>query len=275
VPVLDPLLSKLPAKLDELAVAVRGKVDQSLEWALELYAHAVEAGHGLEQLELCAAGRVTCLLMAVAILGAGGRTLGLVLGDSRLVLEVGQQSGELSDLANDPADAGQLVVRLVHRVRAEPLHGSKIVAMQSTLHRMDAAEARRRLAESRVAHLATVSDEGRPHIVPIVFALDGDMLYFAVDAKPKRTTNLKRLKNIAANAAVSVLVDHYEDDWKKLWWVRADGTARIVDDGAEAQRATDLLAARYAQHREARPLGPVVAIQIDRLTGWSGDLSVT
>jgi PPOX class probable F420-dependent enzyme len=127
-----------------------------------------------------------------------------------------------------------------------------------------------RLSSSPVARLATVSQEGRPHIVPIVFAIDGDILYFAIDAKPKTTTNLKRLKNIAANPAVSVLVDHYEDDWSKLWWVRADGTARVVTESAEAGRATDLLAGKYEQYRRARPGGPVVAIHIARLSGWTG-----
>jgi PPOX class probable F420-dependent enzyme len=132
---------------------------------------------------------------------------------------------------------------------------------------MKSAEARRLLADSKVARLATVSGEGRPHIVPVVFAVDGDTLYFAVDAKPKTTTDLKRLKNIAANPAVSILADHYEDDWSKLWWVRADGTARVVTDIDEARRATDLLANRYPQFRLA---GPVVAVGIERLTGWSG-----
>ncbi|HXD81375.1 MAG TPA: TIGR03668 family PPOX class F420-dependent oxidoreductase [Candidatus Acidoferrum sp.] len=143
--------------------------------------------------------------------------------------------------------------------------------MQSTLHPMEQAEARRRLAGSKVAHLATLSAEGRPHVVPIVFALEADTLYFAVDSKPKKTTKLARLKNIAANPAVSVLVDHYEDDWTKLWWVRADGAARVVTDDTEAQRALDLLAKRYAQHAAERPAGPVVAIHIDRVTGWTGE----
>jgi PPOX class probable F420-dependent enzyme len=127
-----------------------------------------------------------------------------------------------------------------------------------------------RLAQSKVAHLATVGEDGRPHIVPFVFAVDGETLYFAVDSKPKTTTNLKRLKNIAANPAVSVLVDHYQDDWSKLWWVRADGTARVVADPSEAKHAMELLVNRYAQYRASRPPGPVVAIDIDRLTGWSG-----
>ena len=121
-----------------------------------------------------------------------------------------------------------------------------------------------------VARLATVSEGGKPHIVPMVFALDGEIVYFAVDAKPKKSTNLKRLRNIAAHPAVSVLADHYEDDWNKLWWVRVDGTARVVTDGQEARRAIDLLAVRYAQYRATRPDGPVVAIHIDRITGWSG-----
>jgi len=127
-----------------------------------------------------------------------------------------------------------------------------------------------RLFNSRVAHLATVDEEGRPHIVPIVFAIQKDTLYFAVDEKPKKTRNLQRLKNIAANPAVSVLADYYEDDWSKLWWVRADGTARVITDKEEAERATELLAGKYEQHRRAKPAGPVVAIHLDRVTGWSG-----
>ena len=136
---------------------------------------------------------------------------------------------------------------------------------------MEQEEAMQRLAGSAVARLATVDEHGKPHIVPIVFAVAGHTLYFAVDAKPKQTADLKRLRNIAANPAVAVLADHYEDDWNKLWWVRADGTARVVTDSAEAERATDLLASRYSQYRDARPPGPVVAIHIDRLTGWSGE----
>ena len=120
-----------------------------------------------------------------------------------------------------------------------------------------------------MARLATADARGRPHIVPITFALDGDTIYFAVDAKPKRTTDLKRLRNIAVNDEVSVLIDHYDEDWKTLWWVRVDGTARVLDSPTEAERAVDLLVARYSQYRQARPPGPVVAISIDRMTGWS------
>jgi PPOX class probable F420-dependent enzyme len=133
---------------------------------------------------------------------------------------------------------------------------------------VDAKTMRRRLEAARVARLATAGADGAPHLVPIVFALDGDRIYFAVDSKPKRTRDLKRLANIAANPRVSVLVDHYDDDWSRLWWVRADGAARIVTEDTEAERALDALARKYPQHRQARPPGPVVAITVDRMTGW-------
>ena len=125
---------------------------------------------------------------------------------------------------------------------------------------------RRRLEEARVARLATTGRDGAPHVVPITFAVEGDTIYFAVDTKPKRTTDLKRLRNIAANPAVSLLVDHYEDDWGRLWWVRVDGTARVIEDGDHAR---ELLARKYPQYRAARPPGPVVAISIQRMTGWT------
>ncbi len=128
---------------------------------------------------------------------------------------------------------------------------------------------RLRLGDARVARLATADAEGRPHVVPIAFAHDDENLYFAVDDKPKRSRNLKRLRNIAGNPRVSVLVDHYEDDWTRLWWVRVDGVAHVLDHDAEAQRAIDLLARKYAQYGRTRPQGPVVAIKIEHMTGWS------
>ena len=128
---------------------------------------------------------------------------------------------------------------------------------------------RRRLETSFVARLATIGGDGRPHIVPISFGLEDQTLYFAIDFKPKRTTNLKRLSNIATNPAVSVLIDHYESDWDRLWWIRIDGTARILREPGEVERALNLLAQRYEQYRETRPAGPVVSITIERMTGWS------
>jgi PPOX class probable F420-dependent enzyme len=134
---------------------------------------------------------------------------------------------------------------------------------------MDSTEGRRRIDAARVARLATVGEDGRPHVVPICFALDGEVLYFAIDSKPKRTTNLKRLRNIAANPAVSILVDHYEEDWHRLWWVRLDGQARFVTDQAEAHHASQLLAERYLQYRVTPPAGPVIAVAIVGVAGWS------
>jgi PPOX class probable F420-dependent enzyme len=134
---------------------------------------------------------------------------------------------------------------------------------------MDATAMREHVVDARVASLATVDAGGKPHVVPVCFALEDDTIYFAVDAKPKRTTDLKRLRNIAANPAVVVLVDHYEEDWTKLWWVRVDGTARVLPEGVQAERAIDLLVDRYPQYRRARPGGPAVAISIKRMSGWS------
>jgi PPOX class probable F420-dependent enzyme len=135
---------------------------------------------------------------------------------------------------------------------------------------MTTAAARGRFAAARVAHLATADRDARPHLVPVVFAVAGDTVYSAVDAKPKRTTRLRRLANAQANPRVALLADHYDDaDWTALWWVRADGAARVLDPGdAEARRAVSLLAARYAQYRDAAPEGPVLAVDVDRWSGW-------
>ena len=133
---------------------------------------------------------------------------------------------------------------------------------------MDADEARELLVSARVARLATVSEDGRPHLVPITFALVGrDTLVTAVDEKPKRTRALRRLRNIAANPTVCVLADHYEDDWTGLWWVRADGVAH-VSDAADEPAALAALDARYPQYTERSPDGPVIVISVERWTGW-------
>jgi PPOX class probable F420-dependent enzyme len=120
--------------------------------------------------------------------------------------------------------------------------------------------------------MATVDPEGRPHLIPICFALAGDTIYNAVDHKPKRTTQLRRLSNVAANPHVAVLADHYEDDdWSALWWVRADGRGRVLDQAsAEARHAVDLLRERYAPYRESPPVGPVLAVEVERWSGWRG-----
>jgi PPOX class probable F420-dependent enzyme len=129
-----------------------------------------------------------------------------------------------------------------------------------------------RFEQARVARLATVGADGQPHLVPIVFAVVDETIYSVVDAKPKRTTQLRRLTNVAANPKVSVLVDHYEDDWSRLWWVRADGTARIVAlSSDEGRLALQRLTQRYPQYRITVPPGPVLAIDVTRWVSWPAD----
>ncbi len=136
---------------------------------------------------------------------------------------------------------------------------------------MEPALARERFAAARVARLATADAIGRPHLVPIVFAVDGDTVYSAVDAKPKRSTALRRLANVRVNPAVALLVDHYDEDWTTLWWVRADGRARVLDaHEAQARRGVELLAGRYPQHRLELPRGPVLVVAVERWSGWTG-----
>ena len=123
-----------------------------------------------------------------------------------------------------------------------------------------------RFAAARVARLATVGRDGAPHLVPIVFALVGNVIYSAVDAKPKRHTRLQRLANIAHEPRVSVLADRYADDWTALWWVRADGVARMLAPSPEALEA---LTAKYPQYRAEPPPGPFLAIEVRRWSAWS------
>ncbi|MGJ6960375.1 TIGR03668 family PPOX class F420-dependent oxidoreductase [Streptosporangium sp. G11] len=121
----------------------------------------------------------------------------------------------------------------------------------------------------RVARLATVSGDGTPHLVPVTFAVDGDRVVIAVDHKPKTTTDLRRLRNIRENARVCVLADHYDDDWTRLWWVRADGEAAVLDAGATRAAAITALAGKYPQYWERSPEGPVIVIEVTRWSGWS------
>ncbi len=117
----------------------------------------------------------------------------------------------------------------------------------------------------RVARLATVGPDGRPHVVPICFALDGDTLYTVIDQKPKSTRRLRRLANIEANPAVEVLIDHWDEDWSRLWWVRLSGQARVVEHDA---RALELLVAKYPQYGAAPPEGPFIVVAIESRSSW-------
>jgi PPOX class probable F420-dependent enzyme len=131
-------------------------------------------------------------------------------------------------------------------------------------------DARRGVAEARVGRLATIDADGRPSLVPFVFVLDGDTLYSAVDEKPKRSRRLRRVENIEARPDVTVLVDYYEEEWERLWWVRLRGRGRIVRDGPEFKRALALLAQKYGQYRDAPPAGPVIAIDVGEWRSWEG-----
>ena len=132
--------------------------------------------------------------------------------------------------------------------------------------RLTAAESRVRFAGARVAHLATVSADAVPHLVPVTFAVLEDRIVFAVDHKPKSTTRLRRLDNIRARPSVCLLADFYDDDWTRLWWARADGTAAVLEADPVA---VDALAERYPAYAETRPAGPVVSIAVTAWTGWA------
>lgn len=138
--------------------------------------------------------------------------------------------------------------------------------------KLSAPEARERLAAARIARLATAGDDRRPHLIPVTFAVAGDRVCIAVDHKPKTTVHLRRLRNIRENPRVSLLADHYDEDWTRLWWVRADGQARVIDPGgaAEYDCLVDALVSKYDQYRRVRPGGPVIVITAERVTGWSG-----
>jgi PPOX class probable F420-dependent enzyme len=125
-----------------------------------------------------------------------------------------------------------------------------------------------RFGAARVARLASINEDGTPHLVPVAFALVGNMVWTAVDAKPKSTTALRRLDNVRAHPRVSLLVDVYGDDWSTLWWVRADGAATILD-AESAAGGLDALVVKYPQYQEQRPPGPVLRIEVTRWSSWS------
>ena len=134
---------------------------------------------------------------------------------------------------------------------------------------METAELRWRFASSPVARLSTVRPDGGPHVVPIVFALVGDTVFSAVDAKPKRSTDLQRLANVRAHPRCALLVDHYVDDWRRLWWVRADGVAEVVVGPPTEHPGIQALVQRFPQYRDQPPSGPLLVVTVQRWTGWA------
>ncbi len=133
-----------------------------------------------------------------------------------------------------------------------------------------ADEAWRRFSRAQVGNLATIRDDGRPHVVPIVFAVDDGVIYSVADPKPKTGLDLLRHRNIRANPAVSLLVHEYDDAWTDIWWVRVDGTARVVEDGPERERTIRLLKAKYPQYATwTTPFGAATVIDVDHVASWS------
>ena len=130
-----------------------------------------------------------------------------------------------------------------------------------------------RLADTPVGHLATADPSGRPHVIPVCFAYDGQHIYSVLDAKPKRgsLTGLRRVRNILANSQVSLVIDHYDEDWTRLWYLLVQGRGELVEDGPEPPAAIAILREKYPQYR-AMPLegNPVIRITPERVTGWSG-----
>lgn len=128
-----------------------------------------------------------------------------------------------------------------------------------------------RIKARRVAHLATADAQGAPHLVPICFVFDGDHFYSALDQKPKRipVTGLKRVKNILSNPEVALVVDQYEEDWGRLWYVLVRGKALLIQSGEEHRRAIGLLREKYPQYRDMQPeKNPIIKITPTRITSW-------
>jgi len=149
---------------------------------------------------------------------------------------------------------------------------------RSIVRAQDAAPSRlpahvaRFIRSARIAHLATADRFGQPHVVPICFAFDGKSFYSPIDEKPKRTapTNLKRLRNIRENSQVSLVIDHYDDDWSKLAYVLITGTARIMQRGERHRRGVTLLRKNYSQYRRMQiDTRPIIVITPKRITFWA------
>jgi PPOX class probable F420-dependent enzyme len=139
--------------------------------------------------------------------------------------------------------------------------------------RIDRTAAVDRFAGARVARMATMSAAGQPHVVPVTFAVHDNVVVSAVDDKPKSTRRLQRLENIRRDPRVALLVDEYDEDWSNLWWVRADGHARVIEAGSDLVASVAWLTEKYEQYRQGPPLGPVVWVDVDTVTGWAASAS--
>ena len=137
------------------------------------------------------------------------------------------------------------------------------------------------LSEAPVGRLATASATGAPHVIPVCFASDGQYIYSVLDGKPKRAalTRLRRVRNLLANPQVALLVDHYEADWSRLWYLLITGAAELLGEdgededkeGKEREEAIGLLRQKYPQYRDMDIDGnPVIRITPQRVVSWGG-----
>ena len=133
----------------------------------------------------------------------------------------------------------------------------------------DPTEARRLFGDARVAVLGTLDVAGGPHLVPVTFVVDGGSVWTAVDDKPKSAAQLRRHANIRADPRVSLLAQHWDEDWTGLWWVRADGTATLSDTRATVERIAGLLRRKYVQYDQVGVRGPVIEVAVHRWRGWT------
>jgi len=133
-------------------------------------------------------------------------------------------------------------------------------------------QAERRFLEARrVGHLATADAKGVPHVVPVCYAVMDGTAYITIDEKPKQgePLRMKRLRNIAANPAVALVVDRYDEDWSRLGWVMLRGAAEMLSSGGEHAAAQALLRERYPQYQAMNLQDlPVIAIRIARVSRW-------
>jgi PPOX class probable F420-dependent enzyme len=137
---------------------------------------------------------------------------------------------------------------------------------------MTADEARARFVEARVAVLASIGPGGAPHLVPVIFAVEGERLHLAVDSKPKRGGELARVANLRRDPRCAVLVHGYDEDWSGLWWARADGRATVVEEGTGLERTVSLLRERYPQYSAGtRVIGPALVVEVVRWSGWNAE----
>jgi PPOX class probable F420-dependent enzyme len=135
--------------------------------------------------------------------------------------------------------------------------------------RYSAEESRSVALAQRVARLATVSEAGDPHLVPVTFAVSGGLVVIGIDEKPKTTLDLKRLRNIRSDPRVALCWDRYDEDWRRLWWVRADGLASVTEDGGSWERAWQALNDKYEQYRHAAHSGPIIVVEVTKWSGWA------